>query len=146
MGGKTKIRMIEKCGGYLSSENQTTLTEAEKYYQISGTFTDGDICGFTLSGDGTITYNGAGGVFLFNGSSDLKSNKVSEVTYALFVNGINTGRKTPITFSSANSYRDIGITGLVTLERGDYLNVMAKSDTVGTTITVANLNLTFWGE
>jgi len=146
MSGNSKIRLIEKCGSNLNSETATILADAGAYYQLNGTFSNGSINGFSLNANGAITYTGAGGTFLFNGASDLKSDKVAEITYALFCGGINTGKTTPIQFNHANAYIGIGITGLVDLENGDILTVRAKSDTANTTITVFNLRVTFWGE
>ena len=128
-------------------ETATILSVAGTYYPIEGAFSDGDCAGFTLDSDtGVMTYTGAGGCFLFNGSSNLKSDKVATVTYALFVNGVNSNKTTPMTFEHANAYVDIGITGIATLQRGDELQVKAKSNTTSTTITVANLRVTLWGE
>ena len=95
--GNSKIRLIEMVGLDLDSETATILTTADQYYKISGTFTDGLDKGFTISESGTITYNCAGGMFLLNGTSDLKANKTCEITYALFLNGANTGKITPFT-------------------------------------------------
>lgn len=146
MAGKTKTYLKEYAGAFLETETQMLLETQGQYYQIEGEWLNGIRNQFTVDTNGNVTYNGAGGTFLFNGSSDLKADKVCEVTYALFLNGVNTNKITPSTFNSANSYNDIGITGLVVLERGDTLTVRTKSDTANTTITIANLRVTYWGE
>jgi len=143
--GNSSIRQREMCQSVLQAESQTALTNAGEFYAISGTFADGCISGFDVDSNGVVVYNGAGGRFLFNGASDLQADKVCEITYSLYLNGVQTALVTPVTFAHAQAYCNISITNIIELSRGDTLRVFAKSNTENTTITVANLRITFFG-
>lgn len=101
---------------------------------------------FQLSGN-DLLYTGIGGNFLFNGTSDLQSNKVSDITYSLYLNGSPvTDEQTTFSFTSANKKANISITGILSLVTNDVLAVRAKSDgTVGTIITINKLDTTLVG-
>jgi hypothetical protein len=132
----------------LTAAEDTPMAVAGDYYQVQGVFADGDIKNFSLAADGTLTYSGmSGNVFLLSGSSDLAGNKVCEVTYSVFVNGVLApGAQTPHSFKNAAETQNISITGLLSLNNGDAITVRAKSDAANTTITVSTLTVTLWGE
>lgn len=130
----------------LSTEANTVCTNAEEYYALEGTFSDGNLADFTLDTDtGILTYVGSRAkVFCFSGTSDLKCDKTATVTYALAVNGnVVTTSSTPTTFEHANSYGNISIIKSLTLSPNDTLQVKMKSDTATTTVTVNTLNCLF---
>ena len=146
MAKNTINRSVDKCNMRVATPAATTITDADTYYSIAGTFTDGACQGFNVASDGTITCLSSG-CFLLNGVSDLQVDKACTITYALEKNSvIDTTSTTPHTFSSASKIDSISITRNVYLEKGDVLKVKAKSDTANTTMTANTLYLTFLGE
>ena len=131
----------------LNTSTVNNLAVADTYYKISGTYsTNGVNNHFSVSSDGVITYNGPGGVFLFNGVSDLQVNIVTDITYALFINQtLVPNAETPHTFSFFDRIDNISITAMVPLSTGDEIEVYAKASDNNTNLTTLNLLLTFWG-
>lgn len=144
----TELKTVSKGQISLSTATPTDLTNSGQYYPLSGSFTDGNCKNFTLTAGGVLTFIGhVPKVFLFNGSSDLSSSKVSIVTYALFINGsLATGAETPHSFTTAASVESLSITSMVYAFPGDQFQVYAKSNTASTTIDVNTLKVTLWGE
>lgn len=122
----------------------TNLAVVGDYYQIQGTFnTSAMSCGhFTVASDGSLTYSGEGGVFLVIGTSDVSVDKNCKINYTLFLDEVADGT-TPHDFGAANKNENISINGLIELEKGVVLTARAKSDTINTVLSPANLNLTF---
>lgn len=145
---KSSSKNISKCNVRISSPSATTITDADTYYQVAGTFTDGICKDFTLAEDGTLTYGGANGRnFLFNGASDIEVDKACEITYSLEKNGdIDTTTSTIHTFLSPSKVSNISVARLIQLNSGDVLKVKVKSDTAEVSLTAQSLFLTFWGE
>ena len=143
----SKIVNKNKCNSRVTATDTTVLTDAGTYYQVEGTFSNGDCVGFTVDAEGTITYSGPPRVFQFVGFSDLEVDKACTITYALELNSvIDTATTTPHTFTAASKIDNIGITRVVSLSTGDVLKVKAKSDTAATTMTASTLYLTFMEE
>ena len=149
MVGFIPKRLYRGCH-HLSSAHATNCAVIGTYYKVDGTWSDGDICnnGFIFDGTGKITYIGeSGAILLFNGVSDVKADKVSQVHYGLYLNGsIVPGAETPVDFVSANSLRNISISNFVPLQKGDYFEIYIKSDTTNTLVTSNTLFLTFLGD
>lgn len=144
-GGTGEITLVDKEYGQLilNTPAPTNLGAPLTDTPISGTFVKGEITlnGFTLSTNGTLTYNGGGGVFKVDGTSDLQSDKNGTVTYKLFRNGVVVPNAiTPYTFPSANSYESISITGIINASNGDTFRIYANSTTNNTTINVNTLS------
>lgn len=131
----------------LTTPVQDTLTTIDQYYKINGTWSDGNSLGFSVSPTGVLTYFGCNKCcFLFSGVSDVQADKVCQITYSLYINGVLvSGAETPASFEHANSIKSISITDIIDLYKGDEIEVYAKSDTATTKITPSTLVITFLG-
>jgi len=131
----------------LQASAGSVLANKDTYYKVSGTFSNGQARGFIIV-DNKLKWKGAdNSVFLFGGVSDVKSNKACEIHYGLFKNGVLvTGAETPHTFPALARISTISIIGICVLDYDDELDVYARSDTDGTILSVASLNIVLWGE
>ena len=131
----------------LSAPADSVVTNKNTYQKISGTFTDGESFNFSVSAN-KLKFNGAdNSVFLFNGSSELRVDKITEITYALYKNGqIIADTETPHTFVALAKTSSIGITAIIKLNNGDELDVYVKTGDDNITISVKTLNIALWGE
>jgi len=130
----------------LSETTDTVILDADTYTKVSGTFTDGHVSGFTVSNNKLIFNGPDGSCFLFNGASDLESNKSCIIFYALYLNGqLVNDAQTPHKFVTPSKTTSIGITSIIKLNNGDELEIYCKSSETNTTLTIKNLNITFWG-
>lgn len=130
----------------LTAQDTTTLSVIGTYYKINGTFSADYILGFSHNTNGTLTYTKTKDcIFLFNGVSDLEVNKACEITYALFINGISVA-ETLHDFAATSKIENISITAFLELQKNNYLEIYAKSDTVDTIITVSSLLTTYLGQ
>jgi len=149
MAGFIPKRLYKGCH-HLGSAEVTACTDADTYYKIGGTWTDGESSnnGFVYDGSGKLTYTGESGIHcLFNGTSDLRSSKVARITYGLYKNGsLVTNGETPVDFAHANSLRNISITNILKINKDDYFEVYVKSDTASTNVTSNTLMITFIGD
>lgn len=100
--------------------------------------------GFFDNGDGSIKKINNSARFLFVGTSDVKSNKGVDLTYALFVNDVAApDQKTLASISSAAKYTNVAITSIPDVAINDKLDVRVKGDgTVGVTLTINKLDVT----
>jgi hypothetical protein len=148
MAAYDDVRNVSKCNMRIETVAPTTLTNIDEFYQIQGTFFDGLCKDFLVATNGTITYSGPNGRrFIFAGVSDLKVNKVCQITYALKVNGvINEHIQTPHDFAMADRLAGVSIIRWVDLFTGDYMQIFAKSDTAAVVLTAQTLFLVFIGE
>lgn len=129
----------------LSASSNITCTNADQYYQITGTFTDdGDNIGFTTS-DSTddIKSNIGGKLYHLVGVSDVGVDKACKLTYSLFKNGSDTGKSTPHDFDSPSKTENISITDLINIANGDEFDIRVKSDQANTIASVNTLNVIF---
>lgn len=131
----------------LTAPADTDTTTTNTYVKIVGTFDDGLANDFTIVGN-KLKWNGNDGtVFLVNGSSDLSVDKTCKTHYGLFKNGVLIpGAETPHDFPASLKVSSISITGIVSLDKNDEIDVHVKSDTLNTKISVSTLRVTFWGE
>ena len=98
---------------------------------------------FSLSG-GILTYNGVGGLFLFNGSVDMSSQKVADVTIALSINNVVSPQKVVRSFTSANKRGSASSNGIFQINQGDQFKVVMKGDgTTSLVVDIFSMNLTF---
>lgn len=111
--------------------------------KITGLTTNGCTEGFTSS-DSTLTV-GETGIYLFNGVSDLAINKGGIIYYGLAKNdAVLEKQTTPHTFLNSAKVSNISITGLVSVEENDKLEIWARGDgTSGLILTITNLDTTF---
>ena len=140
-------KRLKKWCHHLDGSTTTTCTNDDTYYKIGWTWTDWDECNdwFEYDGIWKITYTWSGRrFFLFNGTSDLSSDKVAKITYSLYKNGILVSNtQTPTDAEHANSIMSISITNIFPINTWDYFEVYVKSDTASTTVTNQSLFLTF---
>ena len=124
------------------------FTDDNVYTKIVGTFTDGNIHNFTVDSDNArLIYTGEDGVFLATGISDLSIDKIGTVTYGLYKNGeLVEGAETEHTFQTSARTSNISIVRICPLEKGDYIEVWAKSTDKTMALTVKTLMLTLWGD
>lgn len=103
--------------------------------------------GFSVSG-GTLIKTNNDNNFLVNGVSDLEINKAATIFYGLAVNGnIISHEITEHTFSAASKIENISITASADLKLNDEVEIWVKGDgTLGVTVTVNKLDVTFWSE
>jgi len=112
---------VDKCDLRVITPATTELAVIGDYYQIAGTFADGEAKNFSVASNGTITYNGKdNSVFQLTGASDVEVNKACTITYAIEKNGvIDTASITPHTFVSTSKIANISICRIVSLNNGD---------------------------
>jgi len=124
----------------------TALSVAGDWYDVQGTFElSEDPDGFAII-EGVPTYLGPTQVNLFTGSSDVKVDKNTDLSYGLFVNNETEPRAVSLhTFSTPNAYELMAISKEVTLDYGDKLYLRAKASANTTKMTPADLNTVFWG-
>lgn len=143
---KTSTNILSKGYTYLTASHNTTCTLADTYYKIDGTWVDCDCNYFTADGTGKFTCNKSG-EYLFNGVSDVAVDTAGLMYYALYLNGVLVPiAQTPHDFTAAAKTEGIAITSIISLNVGDYIEVYAKHETVGTIITTSTLFLTFFGD
>ena len=98
---------------------------------------------FTIT-DGTLKYHGVGGLFQFVGSIDMSSQKVADITIALFINDAESAQKVVRSFTSANKRGSTSSNGIFQINTNDEFEVRMKGDgTTGLTVDIFSLNLTF---
>lgn len=124
-----------------NSENLTaTLVDAESYYSLTGTMTNGGEFGLEHTG-GVITCKQEC-YYLFSGSANITTDKNATITFGLIVNGSPyAGSETPIYICNPNKYSSMSINRIIKLNVDDVIEVKAKSDTDATEVTVAYLGV-----
>lgn len=139
-------RVQKGCRGQMRVDTPaaTTLTTADQYYQVAGTFVDTYNKNFTTSAAGAITYTGTSGLyFQFSGASNLIADKACKITFALYLNGaLATGAESPVDIAAATKNNTNAITRILQLNNGDILTVWVKSDTNTTSMTANTLFIT----
>lgn len=141
-----KMSKKEKGQMYLSAPTVTKTATANVYVPVSGNFTDGMIKNFVLNSNGTLTYIGYGNDILFNGVSDVETNKNCTMTYTLYRNGSYVaGAETPHVFHGVSITETISITRILYAEHGDTFQIYCKSDQADTELLVSGLCITLWG-
>lgn len=101
---------------------------------------------FSLTGD-RLFYSGVGGNFLLTITSSIESNKVANMTYSLFKNGVIVDdEQVTLSFTSANKRKNLALTGILELVTSDILSVRAKGDgTAGHELIIYKLDCTLMG-
>lgn len=95
-----------------------------------------------------LVHEGQRAVFNFSGTSDVQSQKLAVIEYALIK---NADLASPLavskhSFTSAQSIESLSVHKAFTLEPGDTLNLFAKSSVSGNVLTIYSLDTTFWGD
>jgi hypothetical protein len=91
-----------------------------------------------------LTYTGVGGLFQFIGSVDMSSQKVADVTIALFINDVISPQSIVRSFTSANKRGSASSNGIFEINTGDEFKVMMKGDgTTSLVVDIFSVNLTF---
>lgn len=140
---KTSLLASEYAYYFLPFPEIITLNDdGVTYTQVLGMVAP-DTHDFSVVGN-NLVYNGIGGKFLFNGSSNFSSNKVCEVTIGLSINDVVSPQEASISFTNANKKRSVASTGIFSLATGDVLKVLVRGDgTAGITSEIFAMNLTF---
>lgn len=130
----------------LATPDSINLETIGQYYQAPGTYTIFAHSGFTTSAGGVLTFLKAKGSFSLNGTADIEVNKACILTFGLYKNGVLVpDAETPHTFAASSKISTIAITSIVHLDKNDYLEVFAKSDTANTLLTPSTLNVALYG-
>jgi hypothetical protein len=134
-----KINNRPKGGMHVNPGTTVAFAGVDTYEKIIGTWSDGISVKFTVddvndrliyTGDDTLT-------FIMNGVSNLSVDRSCQTTYGLYVNGVLVpGAETPHTFAASARVDTISISGLIELKKNDYIEIWAKCDTAGTTMTI----------
>ena len=97
---------------------------------------------FSLDGN-NLVYNGIGGRFLFNGTTNLRANKVSDIQISLSVNDTFGRPGVLISFPNSNKSQSSASTVIFSLVTGDVIKVEIRGDgTTGITADIRTLNIT----
>ena len=140
---KTSFLDREYAYYYLSTETVLPLNNDGTTYTEVPSMAIGPVRDFTLA-DNTLTYTGVGGLFQFIGSVDMSSQKVADVTIALFINDVISPQSIVRSFTSANKRGSASSNGIFQINTGDEFHVMMKGDgTTSLVVDIFSLNLTF---
>lgn len=136
---------------HLTSSDTTHCTTIGTYYKIYklGGFANGIHNGFTIDGNGRITFTGQKGTdCVFFGSSDVAADKQAELHYALYKNGsLFDQAESPIDINNPNKSKSIAINlGLPNLKATDYFEIWVRSDVASTVVTHKTLFITILGD
>ena len=140
---KTSLLAREYAHYYIPASEQIALNDdGVTYTQVTGMVAT-ELHDFEVVGN-TLVYVGIGGRFLFNGASNLLSNKVCEITVGLSINDVVSPQEASISFDNANKKHSVASTGIFSLATGDVLKVLIRGDgTSGIAPTILAMNLTF---
>ena len=140
---KTSFLDREYAHYYLSTETVLALNDDGVTYTEVPSMALGLERDFELDGN-TLVYNGVGGTFLFNGSVDMSSQKVADITISLAINGVISPQSIVRSFTSANKRGSAASNGIFTINSGDEFTVMMKGDgTTALVVDIFSMNLTF---
>ena len=140
---KTSFLDREYAYYYLSTETVLSLNNDGVTYTEVPNMAIGPVRDFTLA-DNTLTYTGVGGLFQFIGSVDMSSQKVADVTIALFINDVISPQSIVRSFTSANKRGSASSNGIFQINTGDEFHVMMKGDgTTSLVVDIFSVNLTF---
>jgi hypothetical protein len=140
---KTSFLDREYAYYYLSTETVLSLNNDGVTYTEVPNMAIGPVRDFTLV-DNTLTYTGVGGTFQFVGSVDMSSQKVADVTIALFINDVISPQSIVRSFTSANKRGSASSNGIFQINTGDEFHVMMKGDgTTSLVVDIFSVNLTF---
>ena len=140
---KTSFLDREYAHYYLSTQTALALNDDGVTYTEVPNMALGLERDFELDGN-TLVYTGIGGTFLFNGSADMSSQKVADITISLAINGVISPQSIVRSFTSANKRGSAASNGIFTINSGDEFTVMMKGDgTTALTVDIFSMNLTF---
>ena len=140
---KTSFLDREYAHYYLGTETILALNDDGVTYTEVPNMALGLERDFELDGN-TLVYTGVGGTFLFNGSVDMSSQKVADITISLAINGVISPQSIVRSFTSANKRGSAASNGIFTINSGDEFTVMMKGDgTTSLVVDIFSMNLTF---
>ena len=140
---KTSFLDREYAHYYLGTETILALNDDGVTYTEVPNMALGLERDFELDGN-TLVYTGVGGTFLFNGSVDMSSQKVADITISLAINGVISPQSIVRSFTSANKRGSAASNGIFTINSGDEFTVMMKGDgTTSLVVDIYSMNLTF---
>ena len=137
-----------RCGVYLTAEENTYLENANEHYAINGVFSDGHSCGFTYTESGDITYRCQKKVGFASIACTMNIDKKStNISLCLSRNGsLITGCNSSITFEKSFSYQTLVAFKNIELNYGDVFSLHLISDKADVTATVSSVQLIMWTE
>ena len=142
---KTSTKILGHGQMHLTSASSTTCTDADTYYKIEGSWSDGCSKGFVVDDvNGRLVYNGPSVDAKLSGASDVEVNTATSITYALYKNGVLVSdATTPHDFAHASKTDFIGISRCVPIKSGDYFEVWVKASDAGRVVTSKTLQIDF---
>jgi len=137
--------------GHLFFHNNTipvNLTTTGNWYKVSNGLEDtsSKMLNFEIISD-KLYFRGKDNIFLNNGTADIKSDDdLVTIYFRLFINGVGIEEATTKHVFYRHEQEDtIAIAALVNLNKDDYVEIYASSDTDNVDLTVENLSVTFLG-
>ena len=126
-----------------SSDAVTTVAEADTFYKLNTTTTQGFVRGDLVHSNNRITYTGATTrVFSVQGILSLESGNNKQIHVAFYQNeAIKSCSEQQITTSGAGKASNVSFQCLAELEQNDYIEVFVKNATNADNITLDNLNV-----
>jgi hypothetical protein len=126
-----------------SSDAVTAVAEADTYYKLNTTTTQGFKRGDLVHSNNRITYTGATtAVFSVQGIVSLESGNNKQIHVAFFQNEvIKSCSEQQITTSGAGKASNISFQCLAELAQNDYIEVFVENATSADNITLDNLNV-----
>jgi hypothetical protein len=131
--------------GFAGNEN-TTCTNANEWYAVSGTFTDETTINeaFEMVVGGIKSLESCKAIF--GGSGNFIASKASIITIGLFVNGVNLEKaNTVITFEVPLRTKPASRTIALLIPKDAVLSIRVKSTEAATVVTIGQLNALFVG-
>ena len=120
------------CFAYVTDSLATSLTSANTYYVLTGTFGDSLMTNFTTTSD-TLTLTGSSGIFAINFSVSGYSSRASTISTCIAINGtaVNGSIRSCITTSAGgdNNFATTSSFWLGTLDVDDEISLMVASST-----------------
>lgn len=143
-----KMLNPSKLSLHLANEDTQVLTLADTWYKLESPISTVNSRDFTIRGDPDfdILFTGIDGSSLFmTGDADLSlSGSTAEIEFALFVNNVEASAFTSETKLVASSeIESFGTNGLFEVDENDVLDIRAKCNEAGRTLTIKNLKVTF---
>jgi len=140
---KTSFLDREYAYYYLSTETVLNLNSDGVTYTEVPDMALGLNRDFTFA-DNTLTYTGVGGVFMFNGTSSVSTNKTADITMSLEINGVISGVSMLDAHQGGNKRQSTASVGIFEINSGDEFKVLVKGDGQSNlSATFYNMNLTF---
>lgn len=143
-----KMLSPSKINLYLPSPDTQVLTDADTWYKLDAVLTDGNARDFTQRGnpDYDILFTGINNSeILMIGDADMSlSGSSAELEFAVFINDVEAVKFTSKTvIVSSTEIESFGTNGLFTINNNQKIDIRAKCNAAGRTLTIQNLKVIF---